>query len=157
MTRCSNGPQCVSISPHGTLRFVIPFPADQTETHSIIHEFKSVLENENIEKVGQNIKYDMMVLKWYGMEVKGKLFDTMLAHYLIDPDTRHGMDVLAENYLNYSPVPISDLIGEKKSEQMSMRTVPIEKIKEYAAEDADITLQLKQKFLPLLKEKEVEK
>jgi DNA polymerase-1 len=115
------------------------------------------LENENIGKTGQNIKFDILVLKWYDVQVKGKLFDTMMAHYVIDPDTRHGMDILSENYLNYKPVSITSLIGPKGKNQGSMRDVEIEKIKEYAAEDADITLQLKSVFEPKLKEVESEK
>jgi DNA polymerase-1 len=107
--------------------------------------------------VGQNIKYDMLVLKWYGAELKGKLFDTMLAHYVIEPDGKRGMDLLSAKFLGYEPVHIEELIGKKGKAQGSMRDVPVEKIKEYAAEDADITLQLKNVFLPLLKTKEVEK
>jgi len=105
--------------------------------------FKHVLENENIQKIGQNIKYDINILLHYGISVKGKLFDTMLAHYLIEPDLRHGMDFLSETYLNYSPVSIETLIGKKGKNQLSMRNVELDKIKEYAAEDADVTWQLK--------------
>jgi DNA polymerase-1 len=101
----------------------------------------------NIGKIGQNIKFDILMLKWYDVEVKGDLFDTMMAHYVIDPDTRHGMDILSENYLGYKPVSITELIGPKGKNQGNMRDVEIEKIKEYAAEDADITLQLKSPFL----------
>lgn len=129
----------------------IPLPADQDECQLIIGEFKSILENQEITKIGQNLKYDILVLSWYGIQVQGPLFDTMLAHYLIDPDSRHNMDLLAENYLNYSPVSISSLIGAKGKNQGNMRDVEIEKVKEYAAEDADITLQLKSVFEPLLK------
>jgi DNA polymerase-1 len=135
----------------------IPVPDNQELTQSIVDEFKLVLENAAIGKIGQNIKYDILVLKWYGVEVKGTLFDTMMAHYVIDPDTRHGMDVLSENYLGYKPVSITELIGAKGKAQGSMRDVEIEKIKEYAAEDADITLQLKTIFEPKLKEVESEK
>ncbi|WP_184545961.1 DNA polymerase I [Mucilaginibacter sp. FT3.2] len=135
----------------------VPVPSDQGIVKSIVNEFKPVLENENIGKTGQNIKFDILVLKWYGVQVKGKLFDTMMAHYVIDPDTRHGMDILSENYLNYKPVSITSLIGPKGKNQGSMRDVEIEKIKEYAAEDADITLQLKSVFEPKLKEVESEK
>ncbi|MFU1858030.1 DNA polymerase I [Sphingobacterium sp. NGMCC 1.201703] len=132
--------------------YYIPTPADREEAQRIVDIFKPVLENPTIEKIGQNIKYDILLLARYGVKVQGTLFDTMLAHYLIDPDTRHGMDVLAENYLNYTPVSITELIGEKGKKQGNMRDVDFEKIKEYAAEDADITLQLKNIFHPLLVE-----
>jgi len=135
----------------------VPVPEDQEAVKAIVNEFKPVLENENIGKIGQNIKFDILMLKWYNVQVKGKLFDTMMAHYIIDPDTRHGMDILSENYLGYKPVSITSLIGPKGKNQGSMRDVDIEKIKEYAAEDADITLQLKSVFEPKLKEVESEK
>jgi DNA polymerase-1 len=129
----------------------IPLPSDQNECKTILTEFKSLLENPLISKIGQNIKYDILVLKWYDVNIQGELFDTMIAHYLIDPDSRHNMDLLAENYLNYSPVSISTLIGDKGKNQGNMRDADIEKVKEYAAEDADITLQLKTVFEPILK------
>jgi DNA polymerase-1 len=135
----------------------VPVPADQTEAKAIVTEFKPVLEDAAIGKTGQNIKYDVLMLKWYGVEVKGDLFDTMLAHYIIDPDTRHNMDILSENYLGYKPVSITELIGAKGKNQGNMRDVEFEKIKEYAAEDADITLQLRSVFEPKLKEVEGEK
>ncbi len=130
--------------------FYIPLPEDFEECRRIVSEFKEVLENEQITKIGQNIKYDMIVLETYGVSVKGRFFDTMLAHYLIDPDTRHNMDVLAENYLNYTPIGIDELIGKKGKNQGSMRDVAVEKAAIYAAEDADITLQLKEIFAPQL-------
>jgi len=135
----------------------VPVPDDQQQAKDIAAEFKGVLENPAISKIGQNIKYDILVLKWYGVQMEGVLFDTMMAHYVIDPDTRHNMDVLSENYLGYKPVSITELIGPKGKGQGSMRDVEIEKIKEYAAEDADITLQLKTIFEPKLKEVEAEK
>jgi len=135
----------------------VPVPENQDEAKSIATEFKPVLEHEGISKIGQNIKFDILILKWYGIEVKGALFDTMMAHYVIDPDTRHGMDILSENYLGYKPVSITTLIGPKGKNQGNMRDVEIEKIKEYAAEDADITLQLKDIFEPKLKQVESEK
>ncbi|MDN3550947.1 DNA polymerase I [Mucilaginibacter aquaedulcis] len=135
----------------------VPVPANQAEAKSIVTEFKQVLEHEGIGKIGQNIKFDILILKWYDVEVKGSLFDTMMAHYVIDPDTRHGMDVLSENYLGYKPVSITTLIGPKGKNQGNMRDVEIEKIKDYAAEDADITLQLKTVFEPKLKQVESEK
>jgi DNA polymerase-1 len=130
----------------------IPFPAEHAEAKKILHEFKPVFESEDIMKVGQNIKFDIVVLKGYDIVVKGAMFDTMIAHYLIDAETRHNMDVLSENYLGYSPVSIETLIGKKGKNQGSMRDVELEQIKEYAVEDADITLQLKEVFAPAIKE-----
>jgi len=135
----------------------VPVPEDQEATKAIVNEFREVMENPAIGKIGQNIKYDILMLKWYDVQMRGDLFDTMMAHYVIDPDTRHNMDVLSENYLAYKPVSITELIGPKGKGQGSMRDVEIEKIKEYAAEDADITLQLKTVFEPKLKEVESEK
>ncbi len=135
----------------------IPVPADYADAKAIADEFKPVLENEAINKVGQNIKYDILVLKWYGIEVKGQLFDTMMAHYILDPDTRHSMDILSENYLGYKPVSITELIGPKGKNQLTMRDVDVEKVKEYAGEDADVTLQLKQVFEGKLQAVEAEK
>ncbi|KQM79153.1 DNA polymerase I [Pedobacter sp. Leaf216] len=132
--------------------YYIPVPAERAEAQAIVDEFRVVLENEEIEKIGQNTKYDILVLKWYGVQVKGKLFDTMLAHYLIDPDTRHGMDVLSENYLGYSPISITKLIGAKGKNQGTMRDVAVVDVVDYAAEDADVTLQLAHIFEPKLKE-----
>ena len=118
----------------------------------VLQEFKPFFESEKIEKVGQNLKYDITVLRNYGMEVKGPLFDTMIAHYLINPDMRHNMDVLAETYLHYRPEPIENLIGKKGKKQGNMRDVPLDKVTEYAGEDADITFQLKQVFDEMLDE-----
>lgn len=132
--------------------YYVPTPADQEETKAILSEFRPVFENPNIEKVAQNIKYDLIVLKWYGIEVKGAYFDTMIAHYLLEPEKRHNMDYLAETYLKYQPVSIETLIGKKGKNQLSMRDVSVEKTKDYAAEDADITLQLKETLAPKLKE-----
>ncbi|MFD1820341.1 DNA polymerase I [Pseudarcicella hirudinis] len=123
--------------------FYVPFPENREEAQAIIDEFKPVFQNEKITKIAQNIKYDLMVLSQYGVEIKGKLYDTMLAHYLIEPEKRHNMDILAETYLNYTPVSIEELIGKKGSKQGNMREVELEKIKEYASEDADITFRLK--------------
>jgi DNA polymerase-1 len=130
--------------------YYIPFSEDQFEAKIHLDDFKPIFENINIEKIGQNIKYDIIVLHHYGINVKGNIFDTMLAHYLIEPDMRHNMNIMAENYLGYSPVSIETLIGQKKAGQLSMRTVPLEQIKEYAAEDADITYQLKEVLAPQL-------
>jgi DNA polymerase-1 len=132
--------------------YYIPLPADRAAAQLIIDEFRPVLENEKIGKIGQNIKYDILILKWYDVHVKGTLFDTMIAHYLIDPDTRHNMDLLSQNYLGYSPISITTLIGGKGKSQVTMREVPVEQVVDYAAEDADVTLQLANIFRPMLTE-----
>ena len=131
--------------------YYVSFPDDQIETKAVLEEFRSFFENTSIEKIGHNLKYDIKVLSNNGMSVKGNLFDTMIAHYLINPDMRHGMDILAETYLNYQPVSITKLIGKKGKNQLSMRDVPIKDQTEYAVEDADITLQLKKHFIEELK------
>jgi len=136
--------------------YYIPVPETYEKAMEIIGFLKPVLENESIGKIGQNLKYDILVLKNYDVEVKGKLFDTMLAHYLFEPDMRHNMDVLSENYLNYSPVSIQTLIGKKGSKQGSMRDADVEKVAQYAGEDADVTLQLKMVFEPIVIEKGLE-
>lgn len=135
----------------------VPVPAVYEEARLMVSEFKFLFEDETKQKTGQNIKYDMMMLKWYDVDVKSPLFDTMIAHYLLEPDMRHNMNVLSEIYLNYEPVKIETLIGEKKSQQISMRDVGTDLIKEYAAEDADITLQLKKVFEPMLKASQLTK
>jgi len=133
--------------------YYVPVPPnDQQEALRIVSGFKPVLENPNIAMVGQNIKYDLLVMKNYGVQVQGPIFDTMLAHYLLEPEMRHNMDVLAETYLGYSPIPITDLIGPKGKNQLTMADLRPEEVKDYACEDADITLQLKQYFEPLLQE-----
>ncbi len=137
--------------------FYIPFPENQEEAQVLVDKFKPFFESETIEKIGQNIKYDLKILSHYGVHIKGKLFDTMIAHYLINPDMRHNMNVLSETYLKYSPKSIEDLIGKKGKNQQSMRDVALEQIKEYAAEDADITFQLKQNFCPILDKAETKK
>ena len=130
--------------------YYVPVPANQSEAQAIVDEFKIIFEDEKIEKIAQNIKYDLMVLTHYGVEMKGKTYDTMLAHYIIEPEKRHGMDILAEDFLNYTPVSIEEIIGKKGVKQGNMRDADIEKVKEYAAEDADITFQLKDKLHPIL-------
>lgn len=135
----------------------VPCPADQKKTKEILAHFEFLFADKKKIWIGQNTKYDLLVLKWYGVELKGNLFDTMLAHYVIEPDGKRSMDMLSAKYLGYEPVHIEELIGKKGKTQGTMRDVEIEKIKEYAAEDADITLQLKKVFVPLLKKKEVEK
>ena len=137
--------------------FYVPCPTDQEKAKDVIQKFVPLFNNTNITWVGQNLKYDMLVLKWYGVELKGGIFDTMLAHYVIEPDGKRNMDILSAQYLGYEPVHIEELIGKKGKGQGNMRDVELEKIKEYASEDADITLQLKHIFTPLLKDKEVEK
>jgi len=131
--------------------FYVPLPPDKSAASEIVQEFKFLFEDDKKEKIGQNLKYDILVLKKYGIEVQGSFFDTMLAHYLLEPDVRrHGMDYLAEVFLNYSPVPISDILGPKGKKQKNMRDIPQEDISDYACEDADITLRLKRLFEPLL-------
>jgi DNA polymerase I len=137
--------------------YYIPFSQIQDECRDKLKRFERLFANENITWVGHNLKYDILVLKWYGIELKGKIFDTMLAHYVIDPDGKRSMDLLSAQYLGYEPIPIEDLIGKKGKNQGNMKDVELEKIKDYAAEDADITLQLKHSFTPLLKSKDVEK
>ncbi len=144
-----------SYYPHEA--YYVPVPADQTEAQKIVEEFRAVLENPSTRKIGQNIKYDLIVLKNYGVEVQGELFDTMLAHYLIEPEGRHNMDILAENYLNYSPVSIETLIGKKGKNQLTMREVEVAKVAEYAGEDADVTLQLYDIFIKKLQADQLEK
>ena len=121
--------------------------------NSVLEEFRGVLESERIEKVGHNLKFDLSVLKWHGISVGGRLFDTMVAHSLIEPEMRHGMDYLSEVYLGYTPVPISKLIGDAKAGQINMADVPVAKVAEYSAEDADVTWQLRGALEPLLKQK----
>ena len=132
--------------------YYVPAPADRTDAQVIVDIFKAVFEDPRIEKVGQNLKYDILLLSRYGVRVQGPLFDTMIAHYLIDPDTRHNMDILAENYLGYTPVSIAELIGPRGKKQANMRDVEVEKVVEYAGEDADITWQLHEVLKPLLEE-----
>ncbi len=151
--------------------YYVPCPVDMEETKKLLALFYPVFEKEAVTWIGQNIKYDKLMLKWYGYELKGKSFDTMLAHYVIEPEGKRNMDALSEKFLHYQPISIVELIGKKvrltsKNKnievgqgkgQGTMRDVELEKIREYAAEDADITLQLKNVFLPLLKAHDVEK
>ena len=127
--------------------YYIPLPADQTECKRKLKYFRPELESATIGKIAQNIKYDMTMMKWYGIELQGFLYDTMITHYLCEPDLRHKLDYLTESYLDYKMVPIEDLIGKGGKNQLSMRDVSIEKVKEYAGEDADLTLQM----VPVLK------
>ncbi len=134
--------------------FYVPIPADQNEAKAIVAEFAAVLTNPSIAKVGQNIKYDFILLYRYGVEVAGSLLDTMVMHYLLHPEQRHNMDYLAESYLKYKPVSIESLIG-KGSKQLSMRQIAVEKVSNYACEDADITLQLYYALWPEIEEAEL--
>jgi len=131
--------------------YLVWFPESREQTQSILEKLRPVFENDTVLKIGQNLKFDIQVLANYGIKVKGPFFDTMLAHYLLEPDMRHNMDLLSESYLAYSPVPIEALIGEKGRNQKNMREVPVEKIVEYSVEDADVTWQLKEVFAPRLK------
>ena len=140
--------------------FYLPVPENYHEALDLVRNFKEVFEDDTIEKTGQNLKYDISVLKWYEVEVKGKMFDTMLAHYLIEPELRHNMDFLAEKYLNYRPVSYDEVTAKKGGKQLNMREVqnlrPLD-VLNYAAEDADITLQLREKLEPMLAESGVTK
>jgi len=147
----------LSISYKLNEAYYISFPQSQLKTQEVLEEFRNVFENSKIRKIGQNIKFDIAVLKQYSIEVKGELFDTMLAHYLLEPDLRHNLDYLCETYLNYKPIPIENLIGEKGKNQGNMRNVSITKIVDYACEDADLTFQLKEIFEPRLKIENLEK
>ena len=137
--------------------FYVPVPENRDAVIEILGEFSPLFENPDRLWIGQNIKYDLLILKWYGVELKGKIFDTMLAHYVIDPDGKRNMDLLSAQYLGYDPVHIEELIGKKGKGQGTMRDVALEKITDYAAEDADITLQLRNTFQPLLNSKSVRK
>lgn len=134
----------------------VPVPADKEEAAKVIAHFSPALQNRKSQKIGQNIKFDIMVLRKYGVRVAGPLFDTMIAHYLLNPELRHGMDYLAETYLKYKPIPITELIGSKGKNQLCMRDVPLAQIAEYAAEDADVTLKLKNFFAPELEKTGIE-
>ncbi|MDT7829507.1 DNA polymerase I [Pricia sp. S334] len=147
----------IAFSWEPTKGFYVPFPEKKEEAQELIEKLRPFFESEDIEKVGQNLKYDIKVLDKYDIKIKGRFFDTMIAHYLINPDMRHNMDVLAETYLNYTPLSITELIGKKGKNQLSMREVPLEKQTEYAVEDADITFQLAQHFSPELAEAKTDK
>ena len=136
--------------------FFLPFPEDDFQAQALIEKLRPFFESEKIEKIGQNLKYDIKTLAKYNIDIKGPLFDTMIAHYLINPDMRHNMDVLAETYLNYTPQSITELIGKKGKNQGNMRDISLDLLTEYAVEDADITLQLKQHFEPELQQASTE-
>ncbi len=131
--------------------FYIPMPVEFEKCVEILAEFKPIFESETITKIGQNIKYDMQILKNYGCEIKGPIYDTMLAHYVFQPEQRHGMDYLSQTFLHYTPIPTEEIIGPKGKKQKSMRDIEIEKVSEYCNEDTDVTYQLKQVFVPQVK------
>ena len=137
--------------------YYIPAPKKFEETLDFLEQFKPLFQDQTKKWVGQNVKYDLTVFKWYGVEFAGQFFDTMLAHYLIEPEGRRNMDYLSAQYLRYEPVSIEELIGKKGKNQLSMKDVELEKIKEYAVEDADITFQLKNAFSPIIKTRKVDK
>ena len=144
-----------AIEPHKA--FYVPFPDNKKAAQCLAQKFKPVFENKHIRKIGQNIKFDLIVLKNYDITLAGDLFDTMIAHYLINPELRHGMDYMAEVMLQYQTIHIEELIGQKGKNQLSMQQVPIDKITEYACEDADITLQLKNRLEPQIEGNKMEK
>ncbi len=145
----------MSFSWEKSTGYYVTLPAERQEVIAILERFRPTFEREDVLWIGQNLKYDMLMLKWLGFELKGQIYDTMLAHYVIDPDGKRSMDMLSAKYLGYQPVSIETLIGKKGKGQLSMRDAPMEQVKEYAAEDADVTLQLKQVFDPLLVQNEV--
>ena len=158
----ANNVQLVGLSFSNTTHtgYYLPVANDGDGTdgaNHILNQLKPLFEDETITWIGQNLKYDFLVLKWYGVLLKGKTFDTMLAHYVIEPEGRRSMDILSEQFLGYAPVGIETLIGKKGKNQGTMRDVPLDQITEYAAEDADITFQLKECFEPLLTKREVKR
>src|SRR5205814_14816 len=130
-----------SFAPH--TGYYIPLPKEDTEAKRVLEDLRPVLESERIEKVGHNLKFDLNVLKWHGVSVRGKLFDTMIAHSLIEPDMRHAIAYLSESYLGYAPISIGQLLGEAKGGQIEITVVPLEKLAEHATEGADVALQLR--------------
>ncbi len=135
--------------------FFVHAPKEYAQAKELLNKFKPALENPQIKKIGQNLKYDLTILRYYGIKVQGQLFDTMIAHSLISPELKHNMDYLAETYLNYKTIHIDELIGKKGATQRNMAELPAMKIKDYAAEDADITHQLKEIFAPKIKDNEL--
>ena len=136
--------------------YYVPVPEDRAEAQKVVDIFKPVLENPDIEKIGQNIKYDNLMLKWYDVEVQGQFFDTMIAHYLLEPDLRHKLDLVAAGLLNYKMIPIEKLIGKSGKNQLTMRDVKVEKVVDYAAEDADITLKIKKELEKSIKKEKLD-
>jgi len=146
---------CMSFAFRKHEAFCVTIPKDKDEAQKVMDEFREVFKDENITKIGQNIKYDILMLSNYGIDVKGKLYDTMLAHYLLQPDQKHGLDMLCLKYLNYEKIPTENLIGKKGKKQLNMRSVPVEKLRDYSCEDADLTYQLKMAIDPDLDKSEV--
>ncbi|MCQ2231526.1 MAG: DNA polymerase I [Paludibacteraceae bacterium] len=136
--------------------FYVPVPKDRGEAEKFVHRFKAIFENESVMKIGQNIKFDLLMLRQYGVQLKGKMFDTMIAHYLLQPDLRHGMDYLAEVYLNYKTITYEELCEGKNTKTTDIRTLNINRLCDYAAEDADVTLRLKNIFEKELKDNKLE-
>ncbi len=137
--------------------YYVPLPSDKEACKEVLQEFKVFFQSEHIEKIGQNVKFDLLMLAQYGIELKGKLFDTMIAHYLLQPELRHGMDFLAEIYLQYRTIHYEDVVGAKGKNQLKIQEVDIDLLKDYAAEDADITFQLKQLLAQAIEENKIEK
>ncbi|HVG15746.1 MAG TPA: DNA polymerase, partial [Chitinophagaceae bacterium] len=135
----------------------VPVPPNREDAKNLLSRFQHLFADETKVWTGHNLKYDLLMLKWYGMEIKGKIFDTLLAHYLIEPDGKRNMDWLSAKYLSYEPIHIEELIGKKGKGQVTMRDAPLDKVKEYAVEDADVTFQLKNVFVPQLKKFNVQK
>lgn len=144
-----------SFKPHEAWYVVCGDGSDTEAAQAVLEEFRPIFENESIRKIGHNLKYDVSLLKWHGIDTKGELFDTMLAHSMKEPEMRHGLDYLAELYLAYKPIPTTKLIGEKGADQKNMSEVPVEQVAEYAAEDADVTLQVAQALEPEIKDQGV--
>ena len=136
--------------------FYVVCPTDETERANMLNEFEDLFANENITKIGHNLKYDISLLRWNGIHVRAPLLDTMLVHTMLEPEMAHGMDAICELYLNYRPIPISDLIGPKEGPQKNMADVPLDQVTDYACEDADLTLQIAQTFKPIITEKQME-
>ena len=143
----------LAFATHPRVGFYVPLPQEPEEIDRILEEFRPVFANEAIEKIGHNLKFDLSALKWHGLAVGGKLFDTMVAHSLLEPDMRHSLAYLSETFLGYTPIPITKLVGEEKGPQLSLADVRLEKISEYGAEAADLALQLRTVLQPVLKEK----
>lgn len=144
----------ISFSAEAHKAFYLPLPKKREEAKALLEELAPLFQNREILKVGQNLKFDLLMLRWYDVQVEGPFFDTMLAHYLLEPDKRHNMNYLSETYLGYSPIPIETLIGKKGKKQLNMGDVSPQKVMPYACEDADVTLQLYQKLKPLIEEDE---
>lgn len=146
----------ISFSFEAHSGFYVPVPPDFNKASTIIKQFEPVFQDPSIQKIAQNLKFDWLVLKRYGLDIGGQLFDTMIAHFLIEPETRHSLNIMSENYLGYRPEPIETLIGKKGKRQLQMNEVPPEQVSDYACEDADITFRLYDKLKPALSANEVE-